>query len=827
MADNAEPGITPVHVLNVPVTPPKRATLQQTKLEFAGSTPLKPGLSSIAYSGKTVQADIKPLIRTDAMGNIQDCVDVEKFVEAVWGFKAADLKLEEWAYLPSPKTLDALEKIFDEKRGEINMYGHVCDLFRDAYRQAKAHLKIEVKAAIEFLPMGSTQMRTAGQNFVQPDIMGVGTEAAARLQKSGETGPVTTLDIHLCFEAKRPAAAKSSAKCQMLRSKDNRVSARHNYPTPVYTPTSTDRNPPALDEHYHASTGSKRKAVSDTALPNKARKASESPLEPIPDVFSSGAAEEVRNAIDPNPGPELKQNELQLGSYALELLSQVGNRRYATAIYIRGRFISLWYFDRIGVLKTSEFNYTLKGIQPDPKKLLLVAVALSLCDRHHFGYEPLLRHPSPTPALATVEGADLVLPAGEVENRQGDKIPNAISLRVLEKALYVQCGIVGRGTVVLRVEPPEEEKAGLPSKFFTSKDLVAKLSWPVATRVAEDSLIRIIKSKIPRRWRRHLPDLQCSVTLDEDALSLPRSHLQKFAGTPEGRVLRILIFTRVLPLSELNSLDDFKKVFVDLIRCHRVVYQTAHVIHRDLSFNNVMFSLTSGQLPYGVLNDWDLGQNLERPRDTNKSDAQATARHRTGTAPFMALELLLDNPPRHLYRHDLESFVYILIWCAVHLDLDGHDDQVDPAVRQWSQGSWQQIYDHKRAFLVSPEHAMNTVYRAVKPAFKPLVKSWIIPLVGMLRDAYGELATQEHRGLIKEEEEVISNANQPDKPKKAYSFTPAADPEKDVEEEEEDEEEHIIDEDDEVSWDYETLGGRLTFENFMKIIGKSSVIPGL
>ncbi|TFY76103.1 hypothetical protein EWM64_g7906, partial [Hericium alpestre] len=769
MADNTETGIAPVRVFNLPVTPPKRTTLQQTKLQFAGSTPLKPGLSSVPYSGKTLQANIKPLLRTDAMGNFQDSVDIEDFVQAVWGLKAADLKLNEWAYLPLPTALDELEAIFKEKRGETNMYRPVCDLFRDAYQQAKVHLKIEDKAAIEFLHMGSTQMMAAGQNFVQPDIMGVDTEAAARLQKSGKKGPVTTIGVHLCFEGKvgtgislnaqpqghasmpgpragkRAAASKFSAKGKSLRSKNNQTTARHSHDLPVHTPTSTDRNPPALDEHYDAPTGSKRKAVSDTALANKARKANKSPLEPIQDTLSAEGAEEVRNAIDPNAGPavlKLTDNELQVGSYALELMSQVGNRRYTTAIFVRGRMISLWYFDRIGVLKTQEFNYTLMGKKPDPSKLLLVAVALSLCDRDHFGYEPLLRYPSSdTGAPTTVKGADLVLPAGKVEDRNGQKIANKISLKVRGEALHVQYGIVGRGTVVLPVMPSDKEN--LPSKFFTVPDLVVKLSWPVSTRAAEDSLIRTIRAKIPIKWRNHLPDLQCSATLDKDDLHLPRTSMSSKTGSPEPRVLRILVCARALPLYKLRSLVGFQRVFLDFVRCHRVVYQTAHVLHRDLSVNNVMFRVsTIGTV--GVLNDWDLSEDMTK-REPDDSSANATARHRTGTAPFMALELLKKDPPRHLYRHDLESFINILIWCAVHFDFDGIEPKRPvPVVEPWVDGDWQDIWRHKSLLFNSASNDERiALYAAVRPKFRPILDTWIKPLVDMLKDAYE--AMEKHR----------------------------------------------------------------------------------
>ncbi|POG61764.1 hypothetical protein GLOIN_2v1426031, partial [Rhizophagus irregularis DAOM 181602=DAOM 197198] len=41
-----------------------------------------------------------------------------------------------------------------------------------------------------------------------------------------------------------------------------------------------------------------------------------------------------------------------------------------------------------------------------------------------------------------------------------------------------------------------------------------------------------------------------------------------------------------------------------------------------------------------------------------KKDSQC---HRTGTLPFMAIEILKHNA-EHTFQHDLESFFYVLCW---------------------------------------------------------------------------------------------------------------------------------------------------------------------
>jgi hypothetical protein len=71
-----------------------------------------------------------------------------------------------------------------------------------------------------------------------------------------------------------------------------------------------------------------------------------------------------------------------------------------------------------------------------------------------------------------------------------------------------------------------------------------------------------------------------------------------------------------------------------------------------------MFRREGNQIQ-GVLNDFDLSSIVD-PNITNDSSNQ-----RTGTKPFMAIDLLITSrPPKHLYRHDLESFPYVLLFLA-------------------------------------------------------------------------------------------------------------------------------------------------------------------
>lgn len=61
---------------------------------------------------------------------------------------------------------------------------------------------------------------------------------------------------------------------------------------------------------------------------------------------------------------------------------------------------------------------------------------------------------------------------------------------------------------------------------------------------------------------------------------------------------------------------------------------------------------------HGVLTDHDLATRTDVP-------LSPSSYHRTGTEPYMAIDLLQKSPPpAYLYRHDLESLYYVLV-CIV------------------------------------------------------------------------------------------------------------------------------------------------------------------
>ncbi|KAJ7493595.1 hypothetical protein FB451DRAFT_1020824 [Mycena latifolia] len=145
--------------------------------------------------------------------------------------------------------------------------------------------------------------------------------------------------------------------------------------------------------------------------------------------------------------------------------------------------------------------------------------------------------------------------------------------------------------------------------------------------------------------------------------------------------------------------------------CYRL-QEEAQVVHGDISLGSLKYYLRDGQI-IGVLTDFDF------------SSSQPTRLPRTGL-PFRTIDPLVPNPLPHLYRHDLESLFYIVLWIVATY----HDGQrvANPPLRAWKYLGVADLQKEKRSFLMSvpPPPTAN---------FKPLQR-WIASLFIAFRRGY-------------------------------------------------------------------------------------------
>ena len=146
--------------------------------------------------------------------------------------------------------------------------------------------------------------------------------------------------------------------------------------------------------------------------------------------------------------------------------------------------------------------------------------------------------------------------------------------------------------------------------------------------------------------------------------------------------------------------------------------------HSDPSLGNVMVRVRNGEF-YGVMNDWDLA--------TLEDKSTHNGLERTGTVPFMALDLLnnayWEGKISRLYRHDLESFFYMLCYfCSQFRSGDAANPQPYFAyLPEWEKGDIDKLYLTRQKLLLQPD-AFDDLFNETSPTFQPLVERWVTPL---------------------------------------------------------------------------------------------------
>ena len=125
----------------------------------------------------------------------------------------------------------------------------------------------------------------------------------------------------------------------------------------------------------------------------------------------------------------------------------------------------------------------------------------------------------------------------------------------------------------------------------------------------------------------------------------------------DNRVFGCLIISPAgRALKNFCSISELLMALRDAIKAHRSLYLEGTILHRDISENNIIITNPKQANGFtGMLIDADLAKIVDGGR--------TGARQQTGTMEFMAIEVL--RKIDHTYRHDLESFFYVLLWiCA-------------------------------------------------------------------------------------------------------------------------------------------------------------------
>ncbi|KAI2615078.1 hypothetical protein GGR54DRAFT_632374 [Hypoxylon sp. NC1633] len=178
---------------------------------------------------------------------------------------------------------------------------------------------------------------------------------------------------------------------------------------------------------------------------------------------------------------------------------------------------------------------------------------------------------------------------------------------------------------------------------------------------------------------------------------------------------RVVVWNFGLKIYKANSHVALLAALDGCIEGHESLFCEASILHRDISINNLMIDKDHDN-PFwpSFLIDLDLAILLERK-------ATSGAMGRTGTRAFMAIGLLVGE--EHSFRHNLESFFWVLLWICVHSDAAGHGRVVEG------------FEDWNFAGIVAQESLfLKTVAAYFQPYYKPLIP-WVDRLRRVVRAA--------------------------------------------------------------------------------------------
>ena len=276
----------------------------------------------------------------------------------------------------------------------------------------------------------------------------------------------------------------------------------------------------------------------------------------------------------------------------------------------------------------------------------------------------------------------------------------------------------------------DEDASTRPRKKSRSKSQRSRLSQKYEAHRSDDDAT----AKGPRKSRSNSQKSKLDQEQERKALqSISETQVSLYA--PEDKPFANRHFGCLVISPAGRALDDFKTirelltVLRDAIKAHRSLLCDGGILHRDISENNIIITDPKQADGFmGMLIDLDLAKVLHSER--------SGARHQTGTMEFMAIQVL--QGVAHTYRHDLESFFYVLLWmCArrswevvKRYPLDSR--RIESRLKKWYFGSLEEVADAKCG------HMHEDGFENILAEF-PLAFNDVKPLCWKIRDIlFGE-----------------------------------------------------------------------------------------
>lgn len=405
----------------------------------------------------------------------------------------------------------------------------------------------------------------------------------------------------------------------------------------------------------------------------------------------------VLGAFAPSQTQTLGKGGKQMFKYAFQMMTHDGTRRHVVGIDLEGLMARFWYFDRAGSVCTSPID-----IRAQTEKFISAVLSLQCASIDRLGFETSLMPKENRPlAFDSIEGCQLVMGTNMFE---------------IIRPVHITRSLYGRCTSFF-----EAQTRCLPGSHVNATVLpervMVKFSWQLVTQQDDEELIRLAEQ--------HGVEGVGKLYLATCPARLSNCYRGRLCAkdTYQDRELRVQIMGPVcVPLYTITGLTTFKSAFRALLRgdmilldlcpkaersvAHHDLYKKVGILHCDINVNSLMVNAERPDV--GVLLDLDLAA---RTRE-HGTDIAIPAR-RSGTRPFIATDLLLDSDLRHhLYRFDLESFVFSLAWIMAYYR--GGKEINASSYISWHSGYLDIIGHMKRDFLARGDGAAGWQFDELK-----------------------------------------------------------------------------------------------------------------
>ncbi|KAG8917156.1 hypothetical protein FRC01_002635 [Tulasnella sp. 417] len=445
----------------------------------------------------------------------------------------------------------------------------------------------------------------------------------------------------------------------------------------------------------------------------------------------------------PSPRPERygpTMDDIRLARYAMETFAAVGDRTHVFALFVKRPNVTLWYFDHCGAVCASPINIsTLEGFL----LFLKFLSALVYMRDDLLGFNPFFSNSSATAPAGTREtlfGLTLTIPDS-----------NNTTL-TLQDVLDRRTGLVGRATLVCKAELRKNRGEG-----GQAREVVIKSSWQHSTRTLEWNILH----KLHRDGRARDHIVWCFRGWEQTEATVSSQRAKFGEPTPsvvDDRALRHTVLEYLNPITKLSKPFHISFIGWNILQgMYDFVFSSLRFLllaqaikflnsmrwfHCDISIGNMGYSVRPGCGGAVIkLHDFDLSKHHTQNSGTS---------HRTGTVPFMSIELLEETSAPHMIGFEVEALTWTLLWIVrVCTDGEDHNPVKNHPLEDWygNGNTLEQIANTKRSYLQKTRgFYTNEHYRDLEPEVRDLARLWD----RMRRDQLKERDEQENGALLSE-----------------------------------------------------------------------------